>query len=73
MSGKRIYEGESKDGNLQKALEVALQRLDPDLGEGGIRDGLASWSVTEILGERGWIAAFHGVNVKITAKRIPPW
>jgi len=73
MSGKRVYEGESKDGNLQKALEAALQQLDADLGAGGIRDGLASWSVTEILGERGGIAAFHSVKVKITAVRTPAW
>jgi hypothetical protein len=70
---KRTYEGESRNGILQEALNTALRRLDADLGEGGVRDGMASWVVTEISGERGGIAAFHGVKVKITALRTPKW
>lgn len=73
MSAKRTYEGKSPDGSLQDALKGALQRLDADLGEGGVRDASASWVVTEIAGEYGGLAPFHGVKVKIAAKRTPPW
>ncbi len=73
MSVERSYEGQASEGNLQEALNKALQQLGEDLGEGGVRDGLGSWVVTEIAGERGGIAGFHSVKVKITAKRSPEW
>jgi hypothetical protein len=73
MSVQRTYEGESRDGNMQEAVDEVLQRLDADLGEGGVRDASASWVVTEISGERGGIAGFRRVKVKITASRSPKW
>jgi len=73
MTAERAYVGKSSEGSLQGALDKALQLLDPDLGEDGVTDATASWVINEIAGEYGGIAAFHGVTVKITAKRIPPW
>ena len=73
MSVERVYEGESRDGKLQEALEIAIQRLNADLGEGGVRDASASWVITEISGKYGGIAGFTSVKAKITAKRSPEW
>ncbi len=73
MSIERTYEGESRDGNLQEALERALGRLDADLAEDGVRDASASWIITEISGEYGGLAGFRRVKAKITAKRSPAW
>lgn len=73
MSVERKYEGKSSDGSLQEALNDALHQLGADLGEGGVRDALASWVIAEIAGEYGGIAGFHTVKVKIAAKRLPEW
>jgi uncharacterized protein YidB (DUF937 family) len=70
---ERTYEGESRDGNLQGALEGAVRQLNEDLHEGGVGDALASWVVTKIAGQQGGIAGFHSVKVTITAKRSPEW
>jgi hypothetical protein len=73
MQSERIYLGESTVGNLQEALDNALQQLDGDLGEGGVSDGIASWKIIDVSGQRGGIAAFRSVQVKIAAVRTPPW
>jgi len=73
MSVQRAYEGESGKGNLQEALEMALQRLAADLHEGGVYDASASWVVTEISGNYGGLAGFQSIKVKIAAKRSPEW
>ncbi len=73
MKSERIYQGESTDGKLQEALDKALQQLDGDLGEGGVSDGMASWKIIEVTGQRGGIAGFHSVQVKIAALRTPEW
>jgi hypothetical protein len=73
MSVERTYEGESWDGKLQEALERALQRLDADLSEGGVRDAFSSWVVTEISNDYGGFVGFCSVKAKITAKRSPEW
>ena len=69
----RYYEGESLSGNLQEALASALQQLNGDLGEGGVFDAMASWSIVEITGRLGGIAGFHSVKVRISATRGPSW
>jgi hypothetical protein len=73
MSAERTYEAESKDGNLQEAIEAARQQLNMDLSENGVRDASASWTVTEISGKSGGFAGFCSIKVKITAKRSPEW
>ncbi len=69
----RYYEGESLTGNLQQALESALQQLGGDLGEGGVFDAMASWSIVEVTGRLGGIAGFDTVKVRISATRGPSW
>lgn len=73
MSTERTYKGESDAGDLQEALNSALQKLDADIGEDGVRDASASWVVSEISGEYGGIAGFTKVKTKIVAKRFPEW
>ena len=73
MSVERMFEGESRDGSLQKALEDALHRLAADLGEGGFRDASATWVVSEIAGEHGGFAGLHSVTVRISTIRTPEW
>ena len=69
----RYYDGESLTGNLQQALDSALQQLDEDLGEGDVFDAMASWSIVEITGRLGGIAGFDAVKVRIRATRGPSW
>ncbi len=73
MQSERIYQGESAGGNLQEALDSALQQLDGALGEGGVSDATASWKIIEVTGQRGGIAGFRRVQVKIAAIRTPAW
>lgn len=73
MASERSFQGESANGNLQEALDNALQQLAGDLGEGGVSDASASWKLIEVTGQRGGIAAFRSVQLKITATRNPPW
>jgi len=73
MPSERIYQGESTDGKLQEALDKALQQLGGELGERGVSDAMASWKIIEVTGQRGGIAAFHSVQVKIAAIRTPAW
>lgn len=69
----RYYDGESPTGDLQEALDNALQQLSADLGEGGVADAMAQWSVVEITGRLGGIAGFDAVGVRVRATRGPSW
>jgi hypothetical protein len=73
MANERIFQGESAVGNLQEALDNAFQQLDGALGEGGVSDASATWKIIEVTGQRGGIAAFRSVQVKICAERTPAW
>src|SRR5262249_47237678 len=69
----RTYEGESKAGNLQEALDAALKGVSDDLSAGGVADALATWKLSEVTGQLGGIAGFHSVKVKVVATRTPPF
>ncbi len=73
QTATRTYDGESRTGNLQEALDSALQQLDADLGEGGVYDAMASWTLVEVTGQLGGIAGFDVVRVRIRATRGPSW
>jgi len=73
MSAERTYQGKGAHGSLEKALNAAVELLAADIGEGGVADGLASWTLKEISGEYGGIAGLNDVKVTITARRSPPW
>lgn len=70
---QRTYEGESKAGKIQDALDEALNKLDKDLNEGGVADALASWKVLDVTGKRGGFVGFRSVKVTISATRSPDW
>jgi len=70
---ERRFKGESADGQLQTALEKALEGLDEALNEGGVRDATATWKVAEISGERGTFKEGRTVKVSIIAARSPQW
>lgn len=69
----RIFEGESKTGNFQEALDEALWQLGEALSEDGVMDAMGEWVLTEVTGLRGGIAGFQNVTVKITTRRGPDW
>lgn len=69
----RTFEGESNDGQLQAALDEALTQLDKALGEGGVADAMATWTISKVTGRRGGIAGMHSLKVTIIATRTPAW
>lgn len=72
-AGARTFDGESKDGKLQEALDKALEQLDKALSEGGVADAQAAWKVADVTGTRGGMTGAKTVKVKISATRTPPW
>lgn len=70
---ERRFEGESKDGKLQEALDLALEQLDKAMGEGGVFDATGSWRLAEITGRRGGFAGQRSVRVTVAATRHPEW
>lgn len=70
---EREYEGESSAGNLQQALDAALAKVDADLAEGGVSDGMANWRLCAVTGLRGGVAGLNTVKVRIAASRTPPY
>src|SRR5262245_61735985 len=58
----RTYEGESKSGNLQEALDAALTQVSDDLSAGGVADAMANWKLSEVTGQLGGIAGFRSVK-----------
>ncbi len=73
VAKSRLFEGESPEGDLQKALQAALGKLDKALAEGNVADASATWKITQVSGTRGGITGARGVNVTISAIRTPEW
>lgn len=71
--GKRTFEGSSKSGKLQKALNGALKELNKTLSEGKVADASASWNLTAVSGKVGGIAGVNKLTVTIQATRTPAW
>lgn len=70
---ERQFSGESARGNFQEALDAALAQLDKAMSEQGVADGMASWKIIEVSGNRGSFAGLQGVKVTISATRSPAW
>ena len=70
---ERTFEGDSKTGNIQEALEMATKKLSGALGDGGAADATATWTVQHVTGMVGGLVPPHSVKVTITARRTPPW
>ena len=71
--GERTFEGSSKSGKLQKALNGALKALNKALGEGKVADASASWRLAAVSGNVGGIAGLNKLTVTIKATRTPAW
>ena len=50
MSVERTLEGGSQKGDFWEALKKTLGKLGDDIGEDGVRDGSASWTLEQISG-----------------------
>lgn len=59
---RQDYTGESRKGNLQEALQNAIDSV-PEIGS----DMLVTWHVKEISGQRGGIAGLKVVQVTVSA------
>ncbi len=51
--GERTFEGTSKSGKLQKALNAALKELNEALGEGKVAGASAAWKLASVSGNVG--------------------
>jgi len=64
MPPLKAYTGISKSGNVQKALELAIQAAQEDAPGA---DRLIVWTLKEISGRQGGIAGFKEATVVIKA------
>ncbi len=71
--GERTFEGNSKSGKIQKALNSALKDLNKALSEGGVADASATWSLASVTGNVGGMTGASKLTVKIKASRTPAW
>jgi hypothetical protein len=61
----RTFKGTSKNGNVQKALDAAIQAA---LQSAQGADRMVQWTLKVISGRRGGIAGFNEVTVAIRAR-----
>jgi hypothetical protein len=66
MKSATQFKGTSAKGNLQEALDAAIQEAVKALGGSGA-DMLVRWRVESIQGERGGIQGLRAVQVAIEA------
>ena len=71
--GERTFEGTSKSGKFQKALNGALKQLGKALSEGGVADASATWKLAKVTGNVGAITGSTKLTVMINATRVPGW
>jgi hypothetical protein len=65
MPTQKTFQGTSKAGNLQKALDAAIQAA---LESAPGADRMVTWTLKRVAGRRGGIAAFKDVTVTIGAR-----
>ena len=65
MATLKTFQGTSKAGNVQKALDAAIQAAQ-DSTSGA--DRLVNWTLKKVAGRRGGIAGFKDVTVTIAAR-----
>jgi len=65
MATVKTFKGTSKTGNLQKALDAAIQAAQQSASGA---DRLVSWTVKKVAGRRGGIAGFRDLTVTIGAR-----
>jgi hypothetical protein len=65
MPPLKTFKGTSKNGNLQKALDLAIQAAQE---AAPAADQMVLWTVKEISGRHGGIAAFRETTVVIKVR-----
>jgi hypothetical protein len=65
MATLKTFQGTSKAGNLQKALDAAIQAAQQSASGA---DRLVTWTLKKVAGRRGGIAGFRDVTVTIGAR-----
>lgn len=65
MPAAKTFKGTAKNGNLQQALDQAIQAA-IDSAPGA--DRMAVWTLKKVSGRRGGIAGFKDVTVAISAR-----
>ena len=65
MATLKTFQGTSKVGNLQKALDAAIQAA---LKSAPGSDRMATWTLKKVAGRHGGIAGFRDVTVTIGAR-----
>jgi hypothetical protein len=65
MATLKTFQGTSKAGNLQKALDTAIQAAQQSAPGA---DRLVTWTLKKVAGRRGGIAGFRDVTVTIGAR-----
>jgi hypothetical protein len=65
MPPQKTFKGTAKNGNLQKALDLAIQAAQK-AAPGA--DRLILWTLTQVSGRRGGIAGFKDLTVTIKAR-----
>lgn len=64
MSEENEYTGTSKKGDLQEALQLAIQAVVLPPGA----DRMVEWTLKEVSGRQGGFAGFNEVTVAIEAR-----
>jgi hypothetical protein len=65
MPALKTFKGTAKNGNLQKALDAAIQAA---LKSATGSDRMVTWRLKAVSGRQGGIAAFREVTVAIAAR-----
>jgi len=65
MATPKTFQGTSKAGSFQKALDAAIQAA---LQSAPGADRLVTWTLKKVAGRRGGIAGFTDITVTIAAR-----
>ena len=65
MATLKTFKGTSNAGNVQKALDAAIQEAQQSAPGA---DRLVNWTLKKVAGRRGGIAGFKEVTVTIAAR-----
>ncbi|MBK7643018.1 MAG: hypothetical protein IPJ19_08195 [Planctomycetes bacterium] len=64
-----VYTGHSVDGNLQEALDLALQHAQQGVADStGIADAVFEWNLVAIRGTRGGFVGLQDLSVDVAVR-----
>jgi hypothetical protein len=67
MAAFKLFRGTSKNGNVQKALDLAIKAAQQSAPGA---DRLVEWTLKTVSGRQGGIAGFHEATVVIRARIV---